>query len=300
MLEAAIASFGGLGLIVVDEEGNRFWQYNHRINRLYGLDVDPVSGNIYYGTWHKLIEITRLGNKVWEFSHPKLRDIHAIDVIGPGRILVTSCSNDRVLEIDKKRGIVDEWYVGDHFPKPDLPPNEDWTHLNFVKHLEDGGVLITMLRNPERERGGAEAMRVNSSGEIVWRWSEVSDRLLGGCHALVPFREHYLLGDSISKGIIEVDESGEIYKIFEVERLPHEIEVIDENRILVASNTLGDTGLKPALLWINWDEGDKIVYEPPEDVKNGYSVKYINDWSTEPTPFEEEQIRKRLEAQGYI
>ena len=88
----ALASFGNLGLIVVDKKGNRLWQYDHPDNRLYGLGIDPATKSIYYGTMNKIIEVTRLGNKVWEFSCPKLVDVHSMDVVRTGRVIVMSCT----------------------------------------------------------------------------------------------------------------------------------------------------------------------------------------------------------------
>lgn len=308
MLEAALASFGKLGLIVVDKEGNRLWQYDiSNAERLYGLGIDPASGNIYYGTTNKIIEVTRLGNKVWEFSDPqRLIDIHTIDVIGPGRLLVTSCFLSKVLEVDKKRGVVQEWDMGDYFGRPPGFERKDWMHVNWVKRTENGGLLITTLHGTSKTgliAHRSEAMRIDASGKLVWRWYDVSDRVLFGAHALVPFRGHYLISESGAKQILEVDEEGKIYKTMKIGRICHEIEVIDQNRILVACvhSGEGDQYRKSALFWIDWDEEEKTMYEPPEDgFSGGYSVKYVPNWSADPTPEEEEVITERLRKLGYV
>jgi len=307
MLDAALASFGNLGLIVVDKEGNRLWHYDvPKRGRLYGLGIDPASGNIYYGMNRKIIEITRLGNKVWEFSDPqRLIGVHTIDIIGPGRLLVTSCFLSKILEIDKRLGVVREWDMGDYFERPPGFERRDWMHLNWVKRTKDEDLLITTLYGASktgRRLRKSEAMRIDASGKLVWRWNDVSDRILFRAHALVPFRGHYLISESGTKQILEVDEEGEIYKTMKIGRC-HEIEVIDQNRILVACahSREGGQRRKPALFWIDWDEGKKTIYEPPEDrIRGGHSVKYVPDWSAEPNPEEQEVIMERLKKMGYI
>ena len=70
----ALATFSDLGLRVVDMEGNIVWEYPVKGVMLYGCDVDPVTGNIYGSLYNKIIEVTQAGNKVWEYTHPKLKD----------------------------------------------------------------------------------------------------------------------------------------------------------------------------------------------------------------------------------
>lgn len=295
-----LAAFGGVGLILFDEEGNRLWEYPVLPGeRLYGLDIDPVTNNIYLGVgFTKIIELTRLGNKVWEFFHPRLQDIHSIKAIGEGTLLVTSAINNAVLKISKKQGLISEWNFSDYFKSPEDP--KDWTHLNYVEQTSDGGLLITSLYSPDKE--GSEALRTNSNGDIVWRW----DRdILRSAHCLTNFRDgHYLLGESLGQRIREVDQSGKVYTEFKDFRpygVPHEIEVVDNKHVVVAVNAIGKEAEPPYILFIDWFSKPRKVKEiNVEGATELYSIKCLREWSANPTEDEQNEIEKRLKALGYI
>jgi len=296
-----LAAFGGVGVILLDEEGNRLWEYPVAPGeRLYGLDTDPAKGNIYLGVgFTKIIEITRLGNKVWEYFHPRIQDVHSIEAIGEGTLLVTSAINNAVLKISKKQGLISEWNFSDYFKSPE--DAKDWTHLNYVEQLSDGGMLITALYSPDNKEV-SEALRTDKNGAIVWRWNR--DKLRSA-HCLTYFRAgHYLLGESLGQRIREIDEEGKVYSEFTDFRpygVPHEIEVVDNNQVVVAVNAMGKEAGLPYILFIDWTSKPRKVKEiEVEGTTELYSIKCLYEWSATPTEEEKREIEKRLKALGYI
>ena len=144
----ALATFSDLGLRVVDMEGNIVWEYPVKGVMLYGCDVDPVTGNIYASLYNKIIEVTQAGNKVWEFTHPRLRGLHSLQAVGVGQVLVTCTPYDCALWIDKKKGKVDEWNFSQHFTKPKNLSRNIWTHINYAEQHGDR-LIITSAHPPD-------------------------------------------------------------------------------------------------------------------------------------------------------
>ncbi|GAH63965.1 unnamed protein product, partial [marine sediment metagenome] len=91
---------GQYGVIVIDDNGRLLWEWKHPNVAMYGLDVDPETGNFYVALYNRIMEVTRTGRVVWQFSSPETIGLHSLQRTPEGTILVACAPYDRVLEID--------------------------------------------------------------------------------------------------------------------------------------------------------------------------------------------------------
>jgi len=213
-------------LLEIDLNGNIVWNYTHKPNEeVHGTIFDAEllpNGHIllvvnfvenltkWWGdNLHaQIIEITRKGDIVWQYDlYWQFFDnhqIHDVDKLENGNILIADTSQDRVIEVAMDHQIVWEWKAIDWFvPPEDWDPESpdinynDWTHLNDADRLSDGHTLIS-LRNLYK------VVEVNETGHIVWEWGNQTnlghphnpDKLLNG---------NVLICDSGYNRIIEVN-----------------------------------------------------------------------------------------------
>ena len=188
---------------------------------LYGCDVDPVTGNIYGSLYNKIIEVTQAGNKVWEYTHPKLKGLHSLQAVAEVKVLVTCTPYDCALWIDKKKGIVDEWNFNQHFQKPKNLGRNMWTHINYAEQF--GDELVVTSAHPPDVPGKPEQSEVLlvKDQEIRWRLLDVADNLPLGAHCFKPLRGHFqfLISDSAGQRIMELDIKGKVRKLFNFKNL---------------------------------------------------------------------------------
>lgn len=303
----ALATFSDLGLRVVDMEGNIVWEYPVKGVMLYGCDVDPVTGNIYGSLYNKIIEVTQAGNKVWEYTHPRLKGLHSLQAVGKGQVLVTCTPYDCALWIDKKKGIVDEWNFNQHFKKPKFLGRNMWTHINFAEQHGDT-LFITSAHPPDvRGKPNKSEVLIVRSGEIDWRWLEVAEKenIPVGAHCFKRFHENYLLSDTAGQRVMEVTATGMVRRVFDFAPMELKPRMVDwatiNGRTYVIIPTSPVRGSKefPKLLWVDWEK-QEIVSSVSENITHIFCARYLPEWSAELTEDEEEKIMDRLRALGYI
>lgn len=295
-----LISIEGYGIIGVDLNGNLVWEWTYPAQikgRIAGFDYDLTTGTIYVAGFTEVLEINKRGKTLWRYSNPQLIDIHSLQLLRNGNILVACAANDRALEISKKEGIVWEWYAKDHFTPPnDYKEHEDWrgidisnqwTHLNHAWETDSGDILITLF-NLKR------VLSVNRQGDILWSWGE---KFLNCPHYIIPFNDNYLVADSRNNRVIKIDSSGRIIQEFRSGLVePRGIQVLSDISILVTST------LNKKVLEI--DKNDRIIwsYTLPKKIRemknsNPYTAIRVADWTYEE---DSELIEKRLRTLGYI
>ncbi|MFX0197853.1 MAG: aryl-sulfate sulfotransferase [Candidatus Hodarchaeota archaeon] len=214
-------------LLELDPAGNIIWNFTYFPNGRPGLIFDSEllpNGNILfvgnvgedlpqfwgYNLHSQIIEMTRAGEIIWKYDLYwrafKDHEIHDVDKLDNGNILIADTSRDRVIEVTRDYQVVWEWRAIDWFDPPanwdpyaDMTENttNDWTHLNDADRLPNGHTLIS-LRNLRK------VIEVNETGHIVWSWGNKTvlwephnpDKLLNG---------NVLICDSGANRIIEVN-----------------------------------------------------------------------------------------------
>lgn len=302
-----LATFSDLGFRIVDMEGNIVWEYPVKGIMLYGCDVDPVTGNIYGSLYNKIIEVSQVGNKIWEFTHPKLRGLHSLQAVGKEQLLVTCTPYDCALTINKKRGIVEEWSFAHHFKKPTNLGRNMWTHINYAEQFDDY-IAITSAHPPDVPgKPDQSEVLLAKNGEIEWRWSDVAAKkdVPLGAHCFKPFDGHFLLSDTPGQKIMEVDLSGKVYQKFDLSPLELKPRMLDwvvmgeHTYVIVPTSPVRDSEKAPKLLWVDWDK-QSIVSTISEDITHIFCARYLPEWSAEPTEDEEKKIMNKLKALGYV
>lgn len=295
-----LISIEGYGIIAVDLSGNMLWEWTYPVEakgRIAGFDFDHGTGNIYVAGFTEVLEINKRGKILWRYSHPKIVDIHSLQLLPNGNVLVACAANDRALEINKKEGVVWSWFAKDHLPSPDgyvdhddwrgVSLNNQWTHLNHAWEIESGDRLISLFNL-------RKVLRISKGGAILWSWGE---NTLERPHYVLPFRNNYLISDSGHNRVIEVSQSGEVVKEFKSGMMePRGLEILPNGNILVTSTKNRKV--------LEIDENNKIIwsYNLPKRIQqvknsNPYTSKRVEQWR-----YEEDStiIERRLKALGYI
>lgn len=303
------------GVVVVDRNKNILWEWPGEKMRVYGLSVDPLTGNIYIaGMIGEIYEVTKAGSVVWRYRHPKLKDPHSLTLTPERNILIASTVADRVLEINKKKGIVWEWWVGDHF---DLPKGEyrdyrmyferdiDWTHLNYAERLPDGDTLISLFRRPDtdfsmkkgfRERGRGLILRVNKNGDIVHRWGE--EIVLREPHVITPYRKGFLIADTLNKRLLYAEDK--IKSEINVGHTFNSIEVQPNGDLLLGVTSWGNSGASHGLVLEITPQGKEVWRYEPVKGKHVFVAHSLPKWDVKYTEEEKRALTKKLKTLGYI
>ncbi|MFQ5821103.1 MAG: aryl-sulfate sulfotransferase [Candidatus Heimdallarchaeota archaeon] len=214
-------------LVELDPVGNIIWNFTYMPNGRPGLIFDSEllpNGNILFAGnfgedlpqfWgdnlhSQITEMTRTGEILWTYDlywrFFEDHEIHDVDKLDNGNILIADMSRDRVIEVTMDYQVVWEWRAIDWFDPPanwdpyaDKTENttNDWTHLNDADRLTNGHTLIS-LRNLHK------VIEVNETGHIVWSWGNKTvlwephnpDKLLNG---------NVVICDSGANRIIEVN-----------------------------------------------------------------------------------------------
>ena len=247
----------------------------------------PVEPN---NTDHKIFEVDRNGNKVWELIG--LAQPHEIVELANGHLLIADTGYDRVIEIDyPNKNIVWEWkpelinwtkinsnWGSGHYY--DQPLVFDWAHLNDVDFKQRGtwnACLISMRNfdmivevNYTAEKNGPS----NNPDNIIWYYGDY------GNHSLL-YRQHnpdylsngnIIISDSENNRIIEVN-----YTTKNVEWLyqggldwPRDADEMPDGNILI-TDSLGSRVIK-----IN-KESKEIVWQYKGDLINPYEADLLEN-----------------------
>ena len=200
-------TIGQYGVIVVDDEGRLLWEWTRPNMRMYGLDVDPETGNFYIAMFNRIVEVTRTGRIAWQFSSPETVGLHSLQRTPEGNLLVSAAPYDKALEINKEEGVVWRWHVAEHYPVPpgywkrmewnyDEILSRQWTHLNHAWRLPNGDTLIGMYTGPCED---GMIVCADKNGEVHWKWG------MGVTlhqHYVLPYGDEYVVCDSHNKRIL--------------------------------------------------------------------------------------------------
>lgn len=302
------------GVIVIDEEGRLLWEWTYPNMRMYGLDVDPATGNFFVTVFNQILEVTRTGRVVWQFSSPETLGLHSLQRTFEGTILVSAAIYDKVLEIDKMKGIVWRWDAAEHYTPP--PGHEErtawgydkllsyqWTHLNHAWRLPNGDTLIGMYHTPSEklpidykveEQPDGIIVRVDKKGEVLWEWGT---GVTLHQHYVLPYDDGYIVADSHNKRVLKFTLQEVTWEMV-FEEQPLGLDIKPNGNILVSF----PASLK--IREISFGEGVIWEYEVPENLRaKGSKIfvpKYLPEWGVDYTEEEKMKVEERLRRLGYI
>lgn len=173
-----------------------------------------ITSGIRTWTWRAQNDFPRSGGGTFPYDWTHINDV---EYLNDGRIMVSLRNQDQVVFLDKRKGIISEWTLG-----------EDDNHdVLFEQHnpdyfpSEEGGPAI-LVSDSENNRI-VEYQRNNNEWKRSWVWQDAqlewprdADRLPNG---------NTIIADTHGNRIVEVDQNGdivwEIYSktAYDVERL---------------------------------------------------------------------------------
>lgn len=290
------------GIIVIDENKNLLWEYNipEHVGRFAGLDYSEKEQCFYIADIVSVKQINLKGEILWEYSNDKMFDLHSLQLLDNGNLLVTSTALDRVLEINKKKGIVWEWYAGDHYNIPLkfqikkkmkhwLKGIDDhWTHLNHAWRLPDGRTLISFyIQNimPVIDKDGNVIHEIN----------------IGTCrqHYIIPYEGGFLVGDSGNGRVIELNSD---FTVKHILKHPYFMEPLAVYPKLNGNFLVADTKAK-RIMEFNKEKELIWDYEIRMNIPTihlTYAVRYIEDFELAYTSEDKERVKQYLKRLGYI
>jgi len=306
------------GLFIIDEVFNNLlgqWPVANNLGRGFGVDVNEDNGHVFVGTDKRVIEFTRSGKKVWEFTYTPFVDMHSVQFTNAGTILVAEANCDTAFEINKQKGIVWKWWVRDHFEPPEwydeqieislsgVSHSRRWTHMNNAYRLPNGDTLITIhtwsgYRTPKRY---GEVLRVNPSGIVKWQWGK---DVLKGAHAVRPYKDGYLICDTLNSKIRYVTEKdGEVTHIDLVRgNMEYQVRCIELTGNALFMSTTTEYKIFGILLddlstELDWER--MWIWKMPRMCRP-YGLKWVKEWNTDYTEEEQRVVRKQMKELGYI
>lgn len=300
-------TIGQYGVIVIDEEENLLWEFRKPALRFYGIDINPKDEHFFVTTYNEILEITKTGQIVWQYSSPEMQDLHSIQLLPQGNLLVSCAKYDKVLEIDKKKGIVWQWNAAKHFTLPENynPEVYNWLHLNHAFRLPNENTIIGMYYDPREKlptfyskdnAPDGMIVLVNKEGNILWSWGK---RITKHQHYVLPYKDRYIVSDNANKRLIvfHPDEGILYQKKFNEE--PHGLCIKPNGHILVTfakDNILRELDSNFSTIW---------EYKLPETIRSSKSVRlttplYLPKWDVEFSEEEKKEIEARLRSFGYI
>lgn len=304
-----VISMEGYGVIVVDREKRLLWEWIHltpMLGRIAGIDVDPHTGNIYVAEAAEILEVSREGQVVWRYSHPKMGDLHGLQCLPNGNILVASAATDRALEVNKREGVVWEWWAADYYTPPEWYKDypdwrelrgvklDQWTHLNHAWRVGDE-TLISLMWGLKR------VLKVSREGKVLWEFRG-GGRKLSSIHYVIPSprKERYLLSNSGPGEVIEFTPEGEITWLFK-DIYGRCIDVLPNGNLLLSDDTK-----RFRVVEVTWDKEIVWEYKLPDRIikecRNPciYTAKHWPEWGIPLTEEDQKKISERLRALGYL
>lgn len=246
MSELTLTSIEGIGIVGADDQGELVWEWTDAKKRATGLDIDS-QGHLYLAFFTEILELNNRGKILWSYSHPKFSDLHSLQVLPNGNILVASTSAGRALEVNKEKGIVWEWWVGNYLrpPKPPKsyisPPDQRfkneqvWQHMNFAWRAGEDTLINAVGVNSV---GGYEGnlLRVSKQGDILWEIPMKSSEL-SGVHYWLPYHDNYLVTNTHGSVIVEVNKKGESLRRIKSEGMsqPRGLRILKNDNLLVTN-----------------------------------------------------------------
>jgi len=295
-------SIQGYGLIVVDRNHNLLFEWHdpNYIGRIAGIDYSCNENCFYVAEMNSIQQIDRLGNLVWQYNTSKTIDLHSLQLLPNGNILVTCTAIDRVIEVNKKEGIVWEWFAGDHMQPPEGYDKRDisitadhWTHLNHAFRLPNGETLITLMKQ-------GKLIIVDKDGYIIWKENGLG---LNKPHAFLPYKKGFIVADTYNARVLQLTKYGEIERIIKHHSFetPLGISVKDDDSFLVADSSAGRVYEFNKNYEVTWmyklQERISKIHNP-----NLFDAIYVEDetWDIVYSADEKSKIEEYLRQTGYI
>lgn len=207
-------SIEGYGVIGMDEDDHLVFDCRPGA-RTTGFDLDD-EGNVYIADWKRVLKVNKEGKRTWKYTHPWMGDLHSLELLPNGNLLVAASASERLLEINEERGIVWSWWAGDHFKPPSwwddhidfrhVSRQKKWLHTNTTHQVNDE-ILVSMLgRQPEI---GPYLIISRREGRII---QHMHPRVQSPHHWL-PYKDGYIITNSQKGQIIELSKEGELGKV---------------------------------------------------------------------------------------
>ncbi len=242
-----LTSIEGFGIIGSDEDGKLVHEWRQGFKRrVTGIDADS-DGNIFVASFTEITQFNLDGEVTWRYSHPKFGDLHSLQVLDNGNILVSAASGERALEVNKESGVVWQWWAGEYFKPPNgyidhvdwrsEIPKPKWSHLNFAWRIGDE-TLITIWGGDGAELRGSKAnatfLRISKDGQV--RWGLSAKHRFSGPHYFLPYNDGYLITDTARDRIVEVSKSGQtVRELTEGISRPRGLRILKNGNILVTN-----------------------------------------------------------------
>jgi hypothetical protein len=169
--------------------------------------------------------------------------INDVDVISPGRYLVSVRNANQLVVIEKNNGItevINADFPGDTEGDPSLlrqQHNPQWIDNETILVADSHNDRIIELRKQSNGdwRVGWE---LTSAEGIAFRWPRDADRLQNG---------NTLITDSLNKRIVEVNRTGETVWSYQTSQVPYEADRLPAGeRVGAVAYTEADTDLSPS------------------------------------------------------
>ena len=81
--------------LLINDRGCVNLTYN--LGRGFGVDVNEDNDHVFVGINKRVIEFTRSGKKVWEFTHTPFVDMHSVQFTNAGTIPIAEANCDTEL-----------------------------------------------------------------------------------------------------------------------------------------------------------------------------------------------------------
>jgi uncharacterized protein (UPF0248 family) len=178
-------------------------------------------------------EWTALNDFDPETGGPFPRDwthLNDVEVLDDGRFMVSLRNQDRVVFLDRQRGLIEEWTLNDQANHSVLFRQHNPDFLP----AENGGPAV-VVADSENDRL-VEYQRVDGEWQRTWRWADArlqwprdADRLPNG---------NTLIADSVNHRVVEVTPDGEVVWEFEPENSRvFDVEALANGNVLVSVAT---------------------------------------------------------------
>ncbi|MBN1104397.1 MAG: hypothetical protein JXL84_13350 [Deltaproteobacteria bacterium] len=133
------------------------------VERLPNGNTLIADGGDELGFGAEVVEVDPLGQVVWSCSEGQ-RFTHSARMLRNGNVLITDTTNDRVIEVNRKKELVftsDHW--GDRSGR--LSDGSHISYPNDAYEMEDNSLFIC-------DRNSNRCLQVDRQGQVIWQYSE--------------------------------------------------------------------------------------------------------------------------------